>query len=124
MTTVPNSDLAPGSSEFVFVDPRPGPRREVTVFAHRPRRWTPDAHVLLVMHGRARDGAAYREGWIAQAEERGFLLAVPQFSEAFYPGSYDYNYGDMMTREEYYKVIGYHDYERRLDGQSGKPGNK
>ncbi len=99
MTTVPNSDLAPGSSEFVFVDPRPGPRREVTVFAHRPRRWTPDAHVLLVMHGRARDGAAYREGWIAQAEERGFLLAVPQFAEAFYPGSYDYNYGDMMTRE-------------------------
>ena len=40
---------------------------------------------------------AYRDGWIPQADERGFLLAVPQFSEVFYPTSHDYNYGDMMT---------------------------
>ena len=91
------SSLPPGSSEFTFVDPRPGPPRKVTVFAHRPARWSPEAPVLLVMHGRARDGAAYRRGWIPQADERGFLVAVPQFSEAFYPTSHDYNYGDMMT---------------------------
>jgi hypothetical protein len=99
MSNDTRSELPLGSSEFVFVDPRPGPRREVTVFAHRPRRWTPEAPVLIVMHGRARNGAAYREGWIAQAEDRGFLVAVPQFSEACYPGSHDYNYGDMMTAD-------------------------
>lgn len=99
MTTASIRELPLGSSEFVFVDPRPGPRREVTVFGHRPQRWTPDAPVLIVMHGRARNGAAYREGWIPQSEARGFLVAVPEFSEAFYPGSYAYNYGDMMTAE-------------------------
>jgi len=99
MTSEPIRPLPPGSSEFVFTDPRPGPRREVTVFAHRPQRWTPDAPVLIVMHGRARNGAEYREGWIPHSEERGFLVAVPQFSETFYPGSHDYNYGDMMTRD-------------------------
>jgi poly(3-hydroxybutyrate) depolymerase len=102
MTTMPNDSacaLPPGSSEFAFVDPRPGPRREITVCVHRPTRWTPDSPVLMVMHGRARNGFAYREGWIPQSEARGFLLAVPEFSETFYPTSHDYNYGDMMTPE-------------------------
>ena len=91
--------LPPGSSEFTFVDPRDGPRREVTVYVHRPARWTPDSPIVLVMHGQARDGLRYRDGWVAQSDARGFLVAVPQFSKAFYPTSHDYNYGDMMTRE-------------------------
>jgi poly(3-hydroxybutyrate) depolymerase len=91
------TSLPAGSSELVFVDPRPGPRREITLFMHRPASWTPAAPVLLVMHGQARNGRAYREGWIAAAEARGFLVAVPEFSKAHYPGSHDYNYGDMMT---------------------------
>lgn len=91
--------LSSGSSEFVFVDPRPGPRREITVFAHRPASWTPDAPIMLVMHGRARNGRAYREGWIAESDTRGFLVAVPEFSEAYYPTNHHYNYGDMMTPE-------------------------
>ena len=99
MTMNSVSALPSGSSEFVFSDPRPGPRREITVFVHRPCGFTPDAPVLIVMHGRARNGAEYRAGWIPQSEARGFLVAVPQFSEAFYPGSHDYNYGDMMTRQ-------------------------
>ena len=99
MTSAPNAALPSGSSEFVFLDPRPGPRREIKVYAHRPASWTPDAPILLVMHGRARDGRAYREGWIAEADARGFLVAVPEFSEAHYPLSHHYNYGDMMTPE-------------------------
>jgi len=95
----PSSSLPLGSSEFVFADPRPGPQREITVFAHRPADWTPDAPVLLVMHGRARDGRTYRDGWIAESDARGFLVAVPQFSETHYPTSHHYNYGDMMTPE-------------------------
>ena len=94
------SRLPIGTSEFTFIDPRPGPHREVTVFVHRPAGWSPGAPVLLVMHGRARNGAAYREGWIAESDARGFLLAVPQFSETFYPTSHDYNYGDMMTPDD------------------------
>ena len=101
-TTMPNDSartLPPGSSEFTFPDPRPGPPREVTVFAHRPASWTPDAPVLIVMHGRARNGAEYRKGWIEQSDARGFLVAVPQFSEAFYSNPHGYNYGDMVTPE-------------------------
>lgn len=97
---MPSTSTFPqGSSEFVFVDPRPGPRREITVFAHRPARFTPESPVLLVMHGRGRDGRTYREGWIAEAEARGFLVAVPEFSDAHYPGNHRYNYGDMISPE-------------------------
>lgn len=99
MATARFDTLPTGSSDFVFVDPRPGPRREITVFAHRPANWTPDSPIMLVMHGRARNGRAYREGWIAESDKRGFLVAVPEFSEAFYPTNHHYNYGDMMTPE-------------------------
>lgn len=88
-----------GSSEFVLIDPRPGPRREITVFAHKPANWAPDSPVLIVMHGRARNGRAYREGWVSESEARGCLVAVPEFSEAHYPTNHEYNYGDMITPE-------------------------
>lgn len=94
-----HSALPEGSSEFVVTDPRPGTCREITVFAHKPARFTPDAPILLVMHGHARNGRAYREGWIAEADARGFLVAVPEFSAAHYPMTHHYNYGDMMTVE-------------------------
>jgi poly(3-hydroxybutyrate) depolymerase len=99
MASVQPRVLPSGSSELVFVDPRPGVRREITVFVHRPSSWTLDSPIVLVMHGRARDGHAYREGWVAESNARGFLIAVPQFSAAHYPTSHEYNYGDMMTPE-------------------------
>jgi poly(3-hydroxybutyrate) depolymerase len=91
--------LPVGSGQFDFADPRPGPPRVIRIFTYRPQTFTPEGHVLVVMHGRKRDGAAYRDGWIPPAQSRGFLVVVPQFSEADYPTSYDYNYGNMMTAQ-------------------------
>ncbi|MCC7082324.1 MAG: alpha/beta hydrolase [Burkholderiales bacterium] len=99
MAAIQSSSLPPGSSEFIFVDPRPGPHREITVFSHRPQRWTPESPIVLVMHGHARNARAYREGWIGQSDAHGFLVAVPEFSATHYPTSHHYNYGDMMTPE-------------------------
>lgn len=96
---MPRSTIPPGRSYFSFVDPRPGERREVVVYVHRPARFGPDSPVLIVMHGRARNAEEYRNAWIPESEARGFLLAAPEFSEAHYPGSYHYNYGDMVTPE-------------------------
>jgi poly(3-hydroxybutyrate) depolymerase len=82
-----------------FVDPRAGPRREITVYTYRPSSYTPESRIVLVMHGRARNGAEYRDWFSGEAERRGFLLAVPEFSEAHYAHPYDYNYGAMVDAE-------------------------
>jgi len=87
-----SNELPVGASAYPFTDPRPGPKRTVTVYAYRPASFTPQSPVLIVMHGRNRNGRSYRDAWIAQSERFGFLLAVPEFSEADYEHPYEYNY--------------------------------
>jgi CubicO group peptidase (beta-lactamase class C family)/poly(3-hydroxybutyrate) depolymerase len=94
-----NADISPGASSHTFVDPRPGPRRDITVFTYRPASFTPDSPILIVLHGRNRNGADYRDHWSAEAERRSFLVAVPEFSEAQYAHPHEYNYG-AMTRPD------------------------
>lgn len=96
------------SSQFPFPDPRPGPRREITVHLHRPASFAPANPVLVVMHGRARNGADYRDFFVEESEKRGFLVIAPEFSEAQYAHPLEYNYcamwnadGTFRPREEW-----------------------
>ncbi len=75
--------LPVGSSQYIFPDPR-GAGREITVFTHRPAAWPADGKVVIVMHGRGRNGADYRNWWVADAERHGALVIVPEFSERHY----------------------------------------
>jgi poly(3-hydroxybutyrate) depolymerase len=89
--------IAAGSSQHVLADPRPGPRREITVFTHRPASFTPDSPVVLVIHGRGRNGADYRDWWVESSERHGALIVTPEFSERHYPHPDAYNYGGMFS---------------------------
>jgi CubicO group peptidase (beta-lactamase class C family) len=89
------TSLPVGASHYAFRDPRPGTPREITIHTYRPASLTPDSPILVVIHGRNRDGARYRDGWIAHAERYGVLVAVPEFSEAHYAHPHEYNYGGM-----------------------------
>jgi poly(3-hydroxybutyrate) depolymerase len=84
-----------GSSQYLLADPR-GHGREITVFTHRPASWTPASPVVIVMHGRNRNGADYRNWWVEAAERHGALVAVPEFAETAYPHPETYNYGAMF----------------------------
>ncbi len=90
-----NESLPVGASAYPFADPRPGRARQITVYAYRPAAFTPESPVLLVVHGRNRNGRNYRDQWIGPAERHGFLVVVPEFSEAQYAHPEEYNYGDM-----------------------------
>ena len=94
MDTVITPSLPVGASEYRLPDPRDN-ARHVTVFAYRPSSFTPESPILIVIHGRNRDGKRYRDAWIAQAERHGFLVAAPEFSEALYAHPHEYNYGAM-----------------------------
>ncbi|MEQ8935741.1 MAG: hypothetical protein RIE56_08110, partial [Amphiplicatus sp.] len=48
------------------------------------------------MHGVGRNGEDYRDQWSDLAEENGFLLIVPEFSQADCPGADNYNLGGVF----------------------------
>ncbi|HZZ93470.1 MAG TPA: serine hydrolase [Usitatibacter sp.] len=94
-----STELPVGASAYSFDDPRPGRPRAVTVHAYRPASFTPESPVLIVLHGRNRNGRNYRDRWIAEANRHGFLVAVPEFSEADYAHPHEYNHGDMKRAD-------------------------
>jgi CubicO group peptidase (beta-lactamase class C family)/poly(3-hydroxybutyrate) depolymerase len=94
MDTVTPASLPVGASDYRLADPRAA-AREITVFTYRPASFTPESPILVVIHGRNRNGRSYRDGWIREAERYGFLVAVPEFSEAHYAHPHEYNYGGM-----------------------------
>ena len=89
----------PGSSSYAFPDPRPGIGREMTVYVHRPGSYNADSPILMVMHGRLRNGADYRGYFVPDSERRGFLVVAPEFPEAQYPHPHAYNYAEMLDAD-------------------------
>jgi len=90
--------IPPGRSSYPFPDPRGG-GREITVNLYRPAAYTAYSPIVMVMHGRNRNGDEYRDYFAAEAESRGFLVAAPNFSEAHYPHPHAYNYAEMCDAQ-------------------------
>jgi poly(3-hydroxybutyrate) depolymerase len=65
----------------------------MTIWCHKPQRWTPEAAVLFVMHGVRRNARKYRNVWKKYAERHNFLLLVPEFSRQHYPNTRAYTLG-------------------------------
>jgi hypothetical protein len=93
-----NHSLRIGSGSFTFTGSAGARKRPVKVWYHRPQQWRKGDPILFVMHGTGRTGRNYREVWTPQAERRGFLLIVPEFSRRYYPRSEQYHQGNLFTR--------------------------
>lgn len=93
---VPAERLPLGKGAFAFTDYAPLADRPITVHYYNPGREAAGRPVLFVMHGTGRNAAAYRDAWAPLAQRYGVLLVVPEFSEAYYPGSAAYNLGNMF----------------------------
>jgi len=88
--------LPEGKARFDFTAWE-GPRLDVWTF--KPRKAQAPLPVVFVMHGLQRNGSDYRDDWVGLAAEHGFLLVVPEFSEAAFPKAWGYNLGNVITSE-------------------------
>jgi poly(3-hydroxybutyrate) depolymerase len=77
-------------SRFVFTV-WAGP--ELPVWYQLPDQVTPDTPVVFVMHGVNRDADRYRDEWADLARMHEFIVIVPEFGKADFPGSLGYNTG-------------------------------
>lgn len=84
---------AAGAPEHLLFSAWPGP--EIRVFLLRPKSVAADAPVVFVMHGVKRDADRYFDDWRPLAERFGFVLVVPEFSQAQFKGASGYNLGGL-----------------------------
>lgn len=70
----------------------------VKVWYYAPAGLAVDAPVVFAMHGVGRNGEDYLNDWTAAAEERRFLLVVPEFSKTEFPGDEGYIYGNTVDK--------------------------
>lgn len=82
-----------GDVEFDFTA-WSGPAVPVRVYV--PGSATPASRIVVVLHGASRDAPRYYADWRAEAERHGFIVVVPYFSKALYPGSAHYNLGHVF----------------------------
>src|ERR1700744_5765621 len=67
--------------------------KTIPVWYFLPEKARANTPVLIVMHGVHRSASRYRDDWTPLAQKYGFLLVVPEFSEAAFPGSAGYAQG-------------------------------
>ena len=89
--------LDAGSGSFVFSDPHGNKGKPITVWYYKPEESDANIPVVFVMHGVKRNGQEYRDSWVEHAEREKFVLLVPKFSKEYYPGSKQYNLGNMFS---------------------------
>lgn len=85
---------AAGASEHIEFSAWAGP--ELRVFLLRPKGAGDNAPVVFVMHGVKRDADRYFDEWRPLADRYGFVLVVPEFSEAQFKGASGYNLGGLV----------------------------
>lgn len=90
-------ELIPEGKGKIHVDV--GSDSPITVWTYRPTSLTSDAQVVFVMHGARRQPDKYREPWIEYADRHGWLLLLPEFSKARFPGSRNYNLLGIMDAD-------------------------
>ena len=73
--------------------------KDISVFYVTPKKINKNTRLVVVMHGRKRNGEEYRDQWIDPAKELNLVVVVPEFSEASFPGVHSYNYGNVFNAD-------------------------
>ena len=89
---------APGAWSGPYFDAA-FPDRRLILHVARPRDFGPNTPVLLIHHGVARNGAAYRDYWLENVDEAGILAISIEFPEESFPEYLWYNFGNLHTKD-------------------------
>ncbi len=93
----PSDPFLQGTGFFLWSSHLPLADKPLKVYYHIPPNPGPSMPMVFVFHGTGRNGADYRNAWIDKANEKGFMVFAPEFSEALYPGGDAYNLGNVFV---------------------------
>lgn len=76
-----------GSGAFLVEGGTGHKEKTIRIYYHKPKSFTPDSPILLVIPGSGRDADEYIDSWTEASEKYGVLILSPQYTEE------DYDYG-------------------------------
>ena len=88
-------DQESGVGSFSFSGYGPHPEDALDVYYYAPEGDLRASRILVVMPGRGRNAAQYRDEWLEQARRESVLLLVPEFSDETYSVT-EYNLGSVV----------------------------
>ncbi|WP_350285182.1 hypothetical protein [uncultured Croceitalea sp.] len=77
--------LETGSGAFEVSGGFKKEQKTITVHYHKPKSFTVDSKILLVVPGAGRNGDSYRDAWVPESEKYGFLVLSLEYSKEDYP---------------------------------------
>lgn len=86
-------------SVYSFAFPGCPKPRKVGALVYRPRQFSPDMPVVVVMHGVSRNAWAYLRSWMQLADSNGFVLIIPEFKRSSWRSSREYNRGNVRDSD-------------------------
>ena len=77
------------------------PEKPINVYYHVPNGLKENMPIVLVFHGDERNAVDYREIWINAANQYGFMVFAPEFTELQFPGASAYHIGNVYQDGNY-----------------------
>ena len=88
--------LEAGCGRILVPEPTGATQDPIPVWYCRPASWQPGDRVVVVVHGMERNAEAHRDAWRQLSEAGRFLLLVPELAEAKFPGTFGFNFGNVI----------------------------
>ena len=95
--------LREGSGNFLIKDSR-DPAKSIRIFYYKPKNFTADSEILMVIPGAGRNGDDYRDSWVELSEKHSVLILSPSFSEIYY-GFEDYHLGGIINKSNIMELV-------------------
>lgn len=89
-----------GSGDYNFNGYPPFVQKPVKCFYYIPQSSGADTPVFMAVHGAGRDGQSLRNALISEADQRGFIVLAPQFSNDYFPGTNAFNLANIFSDGE------------------------
>lgn len=84
------------TGSFIFTPDSPLHNKLIEVFYHIPDGDITTMPVLLSFHGATRNANEYRDYWVSMANNNGFMVFAPEFSETYYSGGDGYQLANIF----------------------------
>lgn len=97
-TNTPASEInasTVGSGSYDYTYQVDNFRKVLKVYYHIPESKTTQTPILIALHGQGRNADDYRNALKAQAEALDIIVIAPEFSDENFPGSDQYNLGNV-----------------------------
>lgn len=95
--------LSEGTGNFLVKDSR-DPAKSIRVFYYKPKSFTADSEILMVIPGAGRNADDYRDSWMELSEKHSVLILSPSFNEIFY-GFEAYHLGGVISKSNIMELV-------------------